>query len=501
MTLFQSLYPTPRDWRDADGPLGGGDTSTPWDAAAAEDLERRQAMGTEKLSDIDVTGAVSALTKIEQAASRLGSDGGVIELPPTRWAMPEGIKCDGLLELGESIELRGPGMRLCKLNFGGGDGLRGIVLHDVDSGSRGGWTGGFTLMGGGTAVGKSSRGIFQTGGVNTGLFDLRVENNPGIGFCFDGAQNITCLGLDVANDGTKYAGSIGYYFDYGASGINFFSPKSSFQQSGYVVFDQTSAGITREPSNITFYGNMLERNTTTGPAINVKAGMNISFVGGNISHGSATPSAEYPIVRIANDAYWAVNAGNGGNATTKNIIFRDLEINGSLGASWNPYGLGSTTRYATIWQLHSSLDIGANTQRDILTVGRGINPINCLNAFDVQGTNIAVRHEGIEIGQGSGGLVYIDKPTAPGRANAITVASGGTTVLRTGVDFYFITGNTTIANLTATYVRHRVTLKFASGLTINETGNIRIRGAATSLTVSAGDCYDAVFDGTYWNIG
>ena len=387
------------------------------------------------------------------------------------------------------IALRGPGSRHCKIACTtAGAGIK--INSTIGGQGRNGWSGGFSIFANQVALGENSEGVLQLGGVNTVLFDVGVYNMPGIAFRFNGAQNMSCYNLNADDAGTKGPNSIGYFFDRGASGINMHSTKANYCQGGMVIFDCTDdTGPADECKNITFYGNMLERMKSYNPAIHIKTADNIVFRGGNIAHnqiddfGAGQPNAEYTIVKIDN-----TNA-NGGE--TKNISFDAMEINGST--------QGGSDRWATAFTVAADCSAWHHT----LHVGQNITWVNVKNAFDVQSTDVLVTCDGVNKGNGNGGVGLsgggIDKPGSVGKVNTRNTASAGTVTPR-GVDRVLnITGTTTISNLTATMPGHKLALKFSSALTISTSGNIKVK-SGTNIAVAANELYNFICDGTNWHL-
>jgi hypothetical protein len=78
----------------------------------------------------------------------------------------------------------------------------------------------------------------------------------------------------------------------------------------------------------------------------------------------------------------------------------------------------------------------------------------------------------------------------------LSLGSAATLTLRDGVDFYNITGTTTITSITASWPGRFVILKFAGAATISDGNNLKL--GTTLSPASADDVISLLCDGTNW---
>ncbi len=84
-------------------------------------------------------------------------------------------------------------------------------------------------------------------------------------------------------------------------------------------------------------------------------------------------------------------------------------------------------------------------------------------------------------------------PTSSTRAD---VASSGTIVIPSGIEYVRLTGTTGVGTITAGYSGQKVTLEFGGSITVTDGSNINIAG---NFSATVGDTMQLVCDGTNWN--
>lgn len=471
---------------------GISDTSAIADPSAAiAALEADIAIIGEVL-ELDTTYTTDEATTIQTAVDNLASQGGGrLLLPSSNPGASGKIKIGSLIEVPQYVNVQGQGKYETELRCSAAAaGILFVGVGDSPSGSRGGKNGGFHINGNQTAS-----TCITVHSVNRMFEDIRFSSPKaagGVGMSIVGAQNcgfFNCEGEDAFHTG---ASSVrGVVFDGGCAGINFWNTSLNEFTDGHVVFDatQTPSGMSiPHATNICWYGNLIERTDTGDPIIQIKAGADIHFHGGNISTGSGfTPAAEYDAISITNDAYYAFAAGNGGSSPTHSISFADITFWCAMGAA--------STKYANVFRCSS--DTG--NWRKCLDIAPSCGYTNAKYLARLDSVNTVVRAPNPFDGAGGGLSAGFSNPAGSGKINTRISPSAGTFPTRSTVDYYEVTGTTNINNLSATYEGHRVTLKFGGSLTVSASaGNIKLSGGS-DMSATADDLLCLVCDGTNWH--
>lgn len=477
---------TPKNWHNTPS------ASTPISASALEDLETRvtdhadtQVAVVGETVDLDVNNGVDQASVLQTAIDNIESQGGGRVLLPRTGYSGTGITIDSLVRVGHAVNLVGQGKRETK--FTCTDASAGLLFVGAEdpgySGStnRGGRSGGFHVHGNNTAG-----TVVEVHSCNRIMEDIRISTPSATGSALhlDNAQNVDFIGLEAED--TSHSGSRstnGIVFDGGAAGCNFIGTSLNEFCGNHILFDATYDSTEIDYSNnINFYGNMIERTDTGNAIIRIKAGRNINFWGGNVSTGTDyTPAAEFEIVDIDNSAARAYGTIGAGGAPTMEISFNGISFFGSLNGS---------TRYANVFRLRS----GLQTWRKTLYVDPACTYNNCNYLARIDSTSI-VMDAPHALDNSGGGLVGYTNPSGSGAPNRQGLASAATLTLSPAIDFFQITGSTTITSINATYPGHQVKLIFTSSAQVTDGSNLVLAG---NFTGSSNRTLSLLCDGTNW---
>lgn len=439
--------------------------------------------GVTYLGDLDITGTTDEAATIQAAIdAKDAAGGGVVVLPPTDFGGGGGIKVASLIDVPAAVRLIGQGKIETKISLtAAAAGLR--FNNGGGANARSGESGHFWILGNNTAS-----VCMETDAVNHNFTDIKITSPKaagGIGLLCKGAQNNNFWNIEVED--TAHTGSgetYGIVFTHGAAGCNFFGCSLNQLTGNHILFTQDDASTefgASYPRNINFYGFMIERSDTVSPIVHIECGANIGFSGGNFSHASFTPTAEYDIVLIDNTAPYSYSNVGAGGGITKNIRFEGVQMDGALNAG---------TRYAR------AFTVAADTYPwgPQVLIGGGMQYQNCKHAVSVEHTSCEVKvlsHDDIGI---SGGF---DRPGAAGRSNTRTIASASPLAPKNFIDFQKVTGTTSFTTITPTYAGHRLTLYFSGVLNVSSGGNIQNLNTSPFVTAS-GDTLSLLCDGTDW---
>lgn len=440
--------------------------------------------GVSYLGDVDTTGTSDMAPTIQAAIdARSAAGGGAVVLPATEFGVSGGIKIGSLIDIPAAVRLVGQGKIETKISCTtAAAGLR--FNNGGGANARAGESGHFWILGNG-----NSSVCMETDAVNHNFTDIKITSPKaagGIGLLCKGAQNNNFWNIEVED--TAHTGSgetYGIVFTHGAAGCNFFGCSLNQLTGNHILFTQDDASTAEfgasYPRNINFYGFMIERSDTVSPIVHIECGANIGFSGGNFSHASFTPTAEYDIVLIDNTApYSYANVGAGGGIT-KNIRFEGVQMDGALNAG---------TRYAR------AFNVAADTYPwgPQVLIGGGMAYQNVKHAVSVEHTSCEVKvlsHDDIGI---SGDF---DRPGAAGRSNTRNITSAEPLTPKNFIDFQKVYGSTSFSTITPTYAGHRLTLWFNGGISVSSGGNIQNLNTSPFVTAS-GDTLSLLCDGTDW---
>lgn len=435
---------------------------------------------------IDLTASAATQTAaINTAAANLETQGGgLLLLPRTDYTASTGIQVDDPIIIPRSVALRGQGKVETRFFATTADSC--IHWNDGEvSDRRGGESGGFTFKGEQIAT-----SCLRFDGVNRSYRDIKVTSPANSGVMYEigtsgstnGAQNNSFTNIEGDNEDSS-TGIIGIDIDHGSAGCNFSDTQFTFCDTVLFMDNSDSGYATDGPKNITFKGFMWERPRTTTPIIHIKAGRNICFLGGNLAHTwldndatwAATPT-EYDIVLI--------DETNSPGRSTQAISFAYVYVQGSLDGS---------DRYAHGFSIDP--DDEMNDEGQWVSV-KNCTFQNCLTGFKVGGaTSMVIARDNAYQGVSEG--VYDSSKS--GKPNTVSRSSANTFPTRDTIDFYEISGNTTINTFTATYPGHRITVQFSGAPTVSSSaGNIKLSGLS-DMSATADDLLCLICDGSSWH--
>lgn len=448
-----------------------------------------------------VTGLATNYTTDEASAIQTiinnveSQGGGRIIFPGTGPGDSGAIKIGSLIEVPQYVNIVGQGKWETEFKCSAaGAGFLWLGVGTTPEESRGGRSGGFRINGN-----QVANECMRTQAVNRNFEDIRLSNPKtagGVALMCYAAQNNNFFGLE-AEDSYHTASSTtkGIVFDAGTAGHNFYGLSLNEFTAGHVVFDASVAApaalSTDHAQNININGFMIERSDTFSPIVHIKSGVGIHFSDGNLAIGTVAAVAEHPIVKIDNTAARSYSTIGGNGSPTMHISFRGTVLNGALGAS---HGSPATYRYSNCFEVASDCASWDST----LDVAADVKASNCFAMFKLDSTQLGVVGENLATHAGSG-YVYLDNPAATGKANTQTRGSTGSITINPVCDFYSVTGNNTINNLSATYSGHKITLIFTGTPTVSSSaGNIKLSGLS-DMSATADDLLCLIFDGTNWH--
>lgn len=502
----------------------------------------------------DTTNTTDEATKLQNLLNTCAAaGGGVVELPYMNYLGGAGIKIGSLVTVPQAVVLRGQGKEATGLRLSAAS--AGIRFVDWSTGNRRqGRSGGFTIHGGDVATTP-----LLIRSVNANYEDIKVVRAAANGTtCLvETAQNNNWWGLELDNQ-QHTAGVKGLVLDLGASGNNFWGTQINEMRGGHVIIDQSAASPSpvgaNQPTHNSFFGIMWERSDSIQPLVHIKAGRDISFKHGNFSSSYPTPYSEYDAVLIDSSAAH-------GSAITLGINFEDIIIGGTLGPtvvsatlsgdqnissgtltvnsttgysspsgtisidghtinysgttgstftgctggpsivypSGTIVGQGTTGRWANAFRINTTTGVNASHVRVA-----NCQFLNCRYAYRLDNGHM-LYDDGSNIyrtgAPGTASSIDVYNPAGSGRPNWRSIASASNLSNVTPyIDYYYVTGTTNISTIPITKPNHRITLEFASTLTINHgtgTGNPRMQGS-TNLTTEAGAIVEFVCNGVEW---
>lgn len=444
----------------------------------------------EVMQGLDTTYTIDEATRIQTAINNVESQGGGrVLFPATQPDDGYAIKIGSLITVPEYVSVQGHGK--WETEFKCSAAAAGFLFQgvgDTPSGSRGGSATGFHINGN-----QLSSIVLETHAVNRNFYDLRISNPKAAGGvairCY-GAQNNNFIGCEAEDQYHTSNSSVrGVVFDGGTAGMTFWGTSLNEFTDGHVVFDATGVptGMTiPHATNINWYGNLIERTDTGNPIIQVLAGADIHFHGGNISTGGGfTPAAEYDVIDINNDA--ALSADNAGSSPTQSVSFADITFWCAMGAA--------STRYANVFRVAANVA----SWRKTLDIAPSCGYTNAKYLARIDSTQAVVRAPNPFDGAGGGLSAGWSNPAGTGKINTRTSSSAGTFPTRSTVDYYEVTGTTNIDSCAVSYEGHQVTLKFGGSLTVSSSaGNIKLSGLS-DMSATADDILCLICDGTNWH--
>jgi hypothetical protein len=360
--------------------------------------------------------------------------------------------------------------------------------HDVSGAlGRGPKSGGFRI----NMAETSLLGLELTHGVNISFEDIRIDSPAaqGVAMLMLDCQNCDFDGLDMEakGGGEGPAGTRGLVLDSGASGNNFYGFRANEFMGPHVSFRHTAeagSGVD-QPRNNWFWGNMIERTTTstsnnnTPYLIYFRAGAHNGFVGGNVSGTTddADPGVNYPLVRIDN----AGDTGPGAPTATR-MFFREVTFNGEL--------FSGPTRRALVFETSGSYMYGSV---ESCTFGN----IRHLMSFD--NSNHQMKEQGNFVDEAVTSR-YLGTSSFQ-RANFISTTSGTLDTNRGQTKYFYAGGSADLTTVTNEVESgYTITVEFYASRTVkNATDNIMLSGGA-DMAATDNDMLRLVYDGDgYWH--
>ena len=341
---------------------------------------------------------------------------------------------------------------------------------------------------GNTSRDNSLSGFYYSGALNDCVLSNNVANaNTESGFWVKGCTSGTVSGNIASENGIH-----GFWLNV----------SSNLAVTGNTAHNQTENGFLIDAStNLTLTGNVSHDNTLYGftcsgtindcvMANNVaysndKSGFvmkacNSGVVSGNIARNNTEHGFE--IDNCTNIAITGNTArGNTLCGFTNGVESAWLTISGNTSRSNGSDGLKLND------VTHSS--ISGNVMN--LNTSYGINVAGTLEANNLISNNVVRSNTGGQIAQMALSTRILDNET--GTSN--TLASAASLTLPPNGDYFYVTGTTGITSISAAFLGRRITLQFATALTITDGGNLALAG---NFTTSAADTISLVYDGSNW---
>lgn len=407
----------------------------------------------------DTTNFLAALTAAEAATS----SGAKVVAPSGSYLL------DGEINFDQFVTFEGAGARetILKLNDAGSS------IHFNEYGgatnSRGGEVSGFHIDGQNLAT--TCMDVHHS--VNRNFRDFRVSRpgEDGIALLVRAAQNCNFIGFDAeATRATLNTTGIKVTESSGSCRFSKYS-LNEFSYADIHVTQDTAGGQEGigypEPRFISFDDGIVERGvTTTACLIRVHSGRDLWFTRQVLALGVGdTVSAGYNIVEVNDD---------GAGATTRQIYF-------DMG---HTAGCTSSAKYSTAFDISGSVDTYTSIRR--WQFGNNLEGVNIASGQtctvkDYNNTSTTTMFPGID-------------PNTQTKTAANTIST-----MDPQIDYYEVSGNTTINTLNATYSGHQIVLKFSGTPTVSSSaGNLKLSGLV-DMSATADDLLCLVCDGTNWH--
>ena len=248
-----------------------------------------------------------------------------------------------------------------------------------------------------------------------------------------------------------------------------------------VVYDPAQYGIVMQPNTGVSDDCVMANNVVYSAGVSGFwiENCNSGSVSGNVSRDNV--SHGFAIDGCANVAFSGNTArGNGGDGFRNGTASAWLTFNGNTARSNTGDGieLGNVT----------DSTITGNTLR--ANTGWGIN-VSGTEARNVIVANTVRGNTAGQIAQPATSTRVSDNETGLSR----TIASAATLTLPPGGSYFYITGTTSITNLSASFPERLITLQFDDVLTFTDGGNLNIAG---NLVTAFKKTITLVYDGTSW---
>ena len=447
-----------------------------------------------EILNLDTTGVTDETATIQAAQDAVeAAGGGRLVLPGT--GTSGFIRISDRIQIGHAVNIVGQGKRetVLKCYDDADAGLYFVGSSDpiyTGSTNRGGRSGGFQIQGNNVSTYPA---IIRS--TNRNFEDIRFSTpaDNGAALKLNSAQNCNFFGIEAEDSSHTDTRSVtGILFDGAARGHNFFGGSINEFTNGHILVDATYEA---DPSigsdystNLQFYGMLIERcDRFDRPIIWVKAGDQIHFHGGDISHGGGdAPTGDHYLVELDNSAARSFTTIGSGGAPTRGVTFSAVNFYATMNGS---------TRHATVF--HTATEL--NNWTKALDVACDNSYTNCKYGFRIESGSTVVHAPNPDARVGGG---FSDGPvhaSSVGKPNTRIQSGSATLGARPTIDYYEISGNTNIDSISATYPGHQITLKFSGTPTISSSaGTIKLSGLS-DMSVTADDILCLICDGTNWH--
>ena len=433
-----------------------------------EELNSRGNSGIDLVKDYnaDPTGVIDTAPILQAANDDIKAGtlpGQIINVPAGTFLL------NSVADLDDNVTLQGAGTYATVFKLGNAS--SGLKIGDMTDGdTRGGWCGAFSI----DMNDFGANPALRIESVNRLFMDIRVFNpgTNGVGALYDTAQNCTTVNLALEAVDEAVTGTKGLDIDRGASGLRFYNLITDRWSSSAVVIHQSAATQSPvsqpQPTNISFYGGMVERGPTTALLFNIRDGRQILVQGVAMSLGVGDdPQATYDINQIRESVTTA-------GAITLDITFRDCAVQGGINTTAAPDENEAT-----------AFDIGDGSgDTDLYVTIERCRFKNILNIFDA---DASAQFRDIENLSGSYTNWYT---SGSGLGNYEIVASASTITLDTFSPVVSVSGTTTIGTINLTpsaQMGHIAYLHFLGSLTVTHSGGNILLAGAGDFSATAND--------------